>query len=714
MPLSSFAEIALILLAAVAAGALGYWLRQPLIVSFLTVGILVGPAGAGIVTKHEEIELFASIGIALLLFVVGLKLDLHTVRTLGPVVLLAATAQIVLTALIGLVICLALGMPVLTAVYVALALTFSSTIIVVKLLSDRREIDALHGRLAVGFLIVQDLAVIAAMIAIVAIGGGAQSESNLLAHASAVAAKGVGFVSLIVALAWRPLPAAAAYLARLPELLVLFGITWAVVLAAAAYALGLSKELGAFLAGASLASTPYREAIGSRLVTMRDFLLLFFFIDLGARLDFSTLGASIGPAIGLSLFVIVGKPLIVLAAMGAMGYRKRTGTRVGLALAQISEFSLILGALGVSVGHLDQGAMGLITAISLVTIGVSTYLINHSERIYERLSPWLSWFERKSPFRESASDLTTPETKFDALVIGLGRYGSGIVRHLLLRNRKVIGVDFDPEALAKWRAVGLPVCYGDASDPDLLDHLPVDRITWVVCTAPDASVSRVLLQNLRQRGFEGKIAVTCHSSDEADLLRLEGADLLLRPYADASEQAADAITAAMDKLTAILTAVPALRQVRLSSTSKWIGHRIADVPIRDEFGVTVLAVSRGGRTYFNPGASFQLFPNDRLFLSGEPSSLERAIEYLSIVGGPGENSEERFAVDEVKASDFSHWVGQTLASLALPSRFGVLVLAVARKGEPISAPDPHAPISDSDVLVVAGTPENLRRLRVAS
>ena len=163
---SAFAEIAAILIAATAIGALGTWLRQPLIVSFIAVGILVGPAGLGIVSQHDEIELLASVGIALLLFVVGLKLDVDMIRTVGPVALATGIGQVVFTSVVGFLIAIALGFETVPATYIAVALTFSSTIIIVKLLSDKREIDALHGRIAVGFLIVQDLAVILAMIAL--------------------------------------------------------------------------------------------------------------------------------------------------------------------------------------------------------------------------------------------------------------------------------------------------------------------------------------------------------------------------------------------------------------------------------------------------------------------------------------------------------------------------------------------------------------------
>ncbi|HXW07518.1 MAG TPA: cation:proton antiporter [Vicinamibacterales bacterium] len=708
---TSFAEIALTLLAAALVGAAGTWLRQPLIVSFIAVGILVGPAALGLVTRHEQIELLASIGIALLLFVVGLKLDFHTIRTLGPVALATGVGQIVFTSVFGFLIAAAFGMDPLTATYVAVALTFSSTIIIVKLLSDKREIDALHGRIAVGFLIVQDLAVILAMIGITALGSQRPAEQSLALHAIVILLKGLGFLAVVAVLAIRVLPRASTHLARSPELLVLAGIAWAVVLAATGEFLGLSREVGAFVGGASLASTSYREAIGSRLVTVRDFLLLFFFIDLGARLDLSLLGATLGEAVVFSAFVLIGNPLIVMAIMGAMGYRKRTGFLAGLTVAQISEFSLILGALGVSVGHLGPEAMGLITTVGLITIALSTYMIIYSGQLYGWLAAWLDVFERRNPYREAVTDTSAP-AKADVLVFGLGRYGGGIVRHLLLRNRRVMGVDFDPEALARWREEGIPVVYGDAGDPELFEYIPLDGVTWIVSTAPDVETSRILLHHLRARGFQGKVAVAVRTADEGDLLRLAGADVLLRPYADAAEQAADAITTAMDKLTAIATATPGLREVRLGSTSKWAGHRIADVPLRDQFGTTVLAVSRGGRSFFNPGAMFQLFPGDRLFLSGEPSSLDRAIDYLSRVDYPDQDEgEDEFAVDELQVASIPGWTGQSLARLGLPARFGVTVLAVAREHEQMSAPDPHRPLAGHDRLVLAGTPENLKRVR---
>jgi Kef-type K+ transport system membrane component KefB len=335
MSVDVFMQIGAILGLASIGGALALLLRQPLIVSFIAVGILLGPSGFAWVERRDEIELFARLGVSLLLFVVGLKLDLHVIRTVGPVALLTGLGQVAFTSLFGYVIGLALGMSHVTAVYVAVALTFSSTIIIVKLLSDKREVDALHGRIAVGFLIVQDIVVVLVMIALTA-SGQAADDASLGREALLILGKGVLMLAAVAALMRYLLPALLGRIADSAELLVLFAIAWAVLGASASEALGFSREVGAFLAGVSIASTPYREVVAARLVTLRDFLLLFFFIELGANLDIGILGAQIGAAAVFSLFVLIGNPLIVMAIMGYMGYRKRTGFLAGLTVGPIS------------------------------------------------------------------------------------------------------------------------------------------------------------------------------------------------------------------------------------------------------------------------------------------------------------------------------------------------------------------------------------------
>jgi len=535
---SVFFQIGALLGLAAVGGALAQLLRQPLIVAFIVVGILVGPSAFGMVSHSSEIELFARLGIALLLFVVGLKLDLHIIRTVGPVALASGLGQVIFTSVVGYIIALALGMSHVVAIYVAVALTFSSTIIIVKLLSDKREVDSLHGRIAVGFLIVQDIVVVLVMIGLTAFGQAGGEEVHMGWEALKILLKGV-FMLVTVALLMRyVLPGLMRRLAHSSELLMLFAIAWAVLGASAGDALGFSKEVGAFLAGISIASTPYREQVAARLVSLRDFLLVFFFIELGATLDLGLLGGQVGAAIVLSLFVLIGNPLIVMAIMGYMGYRKRTGFLAGLTVAQISEFSLILAALGLSLGHLDPETVGLITLVGLITISASTYMILYSHPLYERLAPYLTPFERKVTHREREMP-QEGDGNIDILLIGLGRFGATMAQSLRQQGARLLAVDFDPEAVALHTREGYAVHYGDAEDPEFVASLPLARARWVVSTVRDRGINRMLLHGLRQQDYKGKVAVSTASRQDARAFEQEGVDMVLIPYDDAAREAAE-------------------------------------------------------------------------------------------------------------------------------------------------------------------------------
>lgn len=544
MPFDSlFGQMALLLAAAVVAGALIVWLRQPLILGYILVGVLLGPSMLGWVSARDQVDLLARMGIAMLLFVVGLKLDLHLIRTLGPVALATGLGQVIFTSVIGYFLAILMGMSPVAAIYLAVALTFSSTIIIVKLLSDKREIDTLHGRIAVGFLIVQDIVVVLVMIGLSAYGTAGSSDA-LGRTLLLLLLKGTAILVGIGLLMRYLLPWLLHQLARSLELLMLFSIAWAVFLAMLGDTLGFSKEVGAFLAGISLASTRYREAIGARLVSLRDFLLLFFFIDLGAQLDLGALAGQIGPAIIFSLFVLIGNPLIVMIIMGVMGYRRRTGFLAGLTVAQISEFSLILGALGITLGHIDKEALGLITMVGLITIGLSTYLILYSHPLYNRLARWLKIFERAIPRREiNAEGVQTP-LALDVILFGLGRYGSNLAHNLRERGQHVLGVDFNAATVASWQKQGFRALYGDAEDPEYPGTLPLAQVRWVVSTVPERDVNLALLDALSHYGFSGQKAMTAHNPVDAEMLRDSGADVILLPFAAAAKDAAEMLTLA--------------------------------------------------------------------------------------------------------------------------------------------------------------------------
>ena len=479
----------------------------------------------------------------MLLFVVGLKLDLKHIRHIGPVAVATGLGQLTFTIIIGFLIILALGKGWMEAVYVAVALTFSSTIIIVKLLSDKREIDALHGRIAVGFLIVQDLAVVVAMMVMSALRADGDDGSMLALAGSLTLRIGVAGVGMYLLMRYV-LPRVVDRMAQSQELLLIFAIAWGTGLAALGEWAGFSKEAGAFLAGFSLASTHYRDAINARLTGIRDFLLLFFFIDLGSKLDFSTLGSEVWPAIVLSLFVLIGNPLIVMAIMGYMGYRKRTGFLCGLTVAQISEFSIIFVAMGISLGHIDNGALGLTTLVGLITIAVSTYMILYSHPLYEKLGPWLGFFERKRPHRELVVAVERHDLReADVIVFGLGRYGSRLALSLQEAGLKVLGVEFDPEVVRDVRRQGLPVRYGDGVASEFLESLPLKQTRWVVSTLPDMASNRDLLRGLRELHFTGEVAVVARDEFDSFALMQMGAQTVLYPMRNAVDYAVESLIA---------------------------------------------------------------------------------------------------------------------------------------------------------------------------
>ncbi len=542
---SPFLEISAILALAAFVGTIGATLKQPIVVSFIAVGVLTGPSGLHIVKSSQNVDLLAELGVAVLLFLVGLKLDLKLIKTLGKVSVATGLGQVLFTSVIGFLIGLALSLDWITSAYVAVALTFSSTIIIVKLLSDKKEADSLHGRIAIGFLIVQDLAVVFAMMILSALGleslsSGVENGWLQVVLLFSYVLLMVGFVILFAKYMANPI---LFWVSKFPELLITFAIAWAVVFAAIGGAFGLSKELGGLLAGVSLASTPYREAIVSRLSSLREFLLLFFFVALGSHLDLSSLSSQVGPALIFSLFVLIGNPLIVLIILGYLGYKKRTGLLAGLTVAQISEFSLIFMAMGVSLGHVNREALSLVTLVGLVTIAASVYMITYSHVIYRLTEPLLGWFQRKTPWAEAEQNQTQLKQIFDVILFGLGRYGSAIAKQLKEKDVSFLVLDFNPSEVKAWKKLGYNAIYADACDVTILNELPVHMAKWVIVALPQHDLGLthedprlVLLNGLKSGSFRGKVAVSTYHCEEVDTLREKGADIVLLPFQDSADK----------------------------------------------------------------------------------------------------------------------------------------------------------------------------------
>ncbi len=711
---NTFHEIAAILGLSALIGAIGQKLRQPLIIMFLASGVIAGPAGLGFIESHQQIEILAHIGIALLLFIVGLRLDLNLIRTTGPVALATGLGQILFTSIIGFFVAWGLGMDFLGSAYVAVVLTFSSTIIIVKLLSDKKEIDSLHGRIAVGFLIVQDIAAIIALVGLTTFGSPLPQGVSPLMTSIVIGGKGIGLLLGTGLMMRFVLPPLLRKMAGSQELLNIFAITWAILLGAFSDFLGFSKEVGAFLAGVSLASSEYRDAIGARLTGLRDFLLHFFFIDLGARLDWSTTGSQLWESALFSVFVLIGNPIIVLIIMGFMGYRRRTAFLAGLTVAQISEFSLIVAALGLNLGHISKETMGLITLVGIVTIFASTYMILYSESLYQFLSKPLKLFERKNPFRDTDQDTYATTPFLDFLIIGLGNYGGGLAEHLLERNKKLAAVDFDPRVLEKWRRRNLPVLYGDIGDPELYEHLPLQKTHWVVSTIRNRALNLSLLNLLKQHRFPGKIALTAASPKEAQEFSQYGVQVVLRPFSDAAEQGADALAYALDIFPPQFDWPLAFREIRLKSGSVFSGKPIRDIPLKSSTDSTILALIRAGQVLYNPEPDLILQTGDRLLFMGTRENLKHAEVLIGEINiEESDRSPDQFVIDEILIPEGSDLEGKTLADLQFRSQFSIQVIGIGRGDKKITPVDPQERLFAGDRQLVLAERKKLKNLKTS-
>jgi len=533
-----FLDIGVVLALASILGIFAHKLKQPILIGYIFAGILAGFFGFfNQDSSRHLLDFLAVFGITFLLFLVGLELRFSEIRTYGFVALATGIGQIIFTSLIGFGLILLLGFSTTEAFYIALALTFSSTIIIVKLLTEKRDLDSLYGKITVGFLLVQDAVAILALILVTAVGSGGLSPGSflfvifkalLLAGAVLVASKTV--VPFFVSKANHSL-----------EVLFVSSVTWAVLISALALYLGLSIEIGAFLAGVSLANLKEESQIASRIRPLRDLFLVFFFVLLGLSLTFSNILALGFPILALSLFILIGNPLIVMVIMGFLGFRKRTAFLASVTVAQISEFSLVLVALGKSVGDLDQNVVDMVTAIGLLTILGSSYLVMYSSSIYRKIDKYLSIFERKKPVEQIKFD--EKEFTDHVVLIGAGRLGWEILKQLQKQDFKTLVVEFNPTIAAVLRDREIDFLFGDISDPDIFEGAALNKAKLIISTVFDSGDTSELLHNLGSLEKKPLIFVTGADRESALKFYELGADYVIVPRILSGHQVAHLLTA---------------------------------------------------------------------------------------------------------------------------------------------------------------------------
>ena len=519
-----FVELSVIIIIAVVVSAVMRALRQPLIIGYILSGILVSPYFLDLIKNAESMAAFAQMGVAVLLFMVGLNLDLKVIKEVGKVSLVTGIGQIIFTFVIGFFIAKFLGFSAIASAYISIALAFSSTIIIMKLLSDKGDISTLYGRIAIGFLIVQDIVAILILMVISSLG----ETSSLSSIAFQKIGLGIGLIAALVLISLFLIKPITSKMAKSQELLLLFSVGWAFAVATVFDIVGFSVEIGALLAGISLAASPYKYEIVSRMKPLRDFFLLIFFILLGSQLNFSHLEGAATPVILFSLLVFIGNPIIVMLLMKWLGYTKRSGFLAGLTVSQISEFSFILIALGVSVGHIGPEILSLITVIGLITMGSSTYAVINGNKIYGRISDKLRFFERKG--RKIDEGKYHRDENYDIILFGYNRIGYSLKNSFIKLKKKFLIVDNNPETIMNLARLGIDCRYGDAEDLELLGDLPLKNAKMIISTIPEFDTNLLLLRTMKKVNRDVVFLAVSHQINDALELYKAGATYVITPH----------------------------------------------------------------------------------------------------------------------------------------------------------------------------------------
>jgi len=517
-------ELSIVVLIAAGLGIAARLLKQPVILAYLFAGITIGILGFFHLSNKELFRTFSELGIMFLLFLIGLEINYTSLRLVGKTSVLVGLAQIILTFIPGFFIARLFNFNYLESAYIAIALTFSSTIIVIKLLSEKRDTNSLYGKISIGFLLVQDFVAILILIFLAGIQTGKEIVFN---NVFLTTLKGLGLFIIMLYLGRKILPLIFDKIARSEELLFLTSLAWCFGIATLVVKTGFSIEIGGFLAGIALANSSEHFQISARIRSLRDFFILIFFVILGSSLVFSNFSGLTLPIIVFSLFVLIGNPLIVLIIMGLLGYRKRTSFLAGVTVAQISEFSLILAALGLKLGHLNEKIVSLITAVGIITITLSTYLIIYGEEIFRRLSRFLSIFERRVKKQEGLDELSFSKS---IVLIGAHRVGQNIASHL--DKKDLLIIDFDPDVISQLKKQGYHILFGDISDSEILERANLKSSRLIICTSPNFEDNLRILEevSVQEKKNRPKIILRAENEKDAKILYKKGAEYVLLPY----------------------------------------------------------------------------------------------------------------------------------------------------------------------------------------
>ena len=498
-------------------------LKQPLIPAYILTGIILGPLVLGVIKDEILIRHIAELGIAFLLFVVGLEINLKKLKYVGAVATVGGLIQVLAVYFIGYFAALRLGFPQFEAIVLGLVVTFSSTMIVIKLLSDKGEIDTLHGKIILGILIVQDIIVILALALISTLGN---FDPMFAVYALL---KGLALFVTAFLLGRFVFPKIFEFAAKSPELLFLSSLTVMFGFSIFAYVLDFSIAIGAFLAGLTLAHLPYHLDIIGRVNPIKSFFATIFFVAIGMELAPFSIQLMWKTLLVLVAIIMIIKPIILFLITTLFGYEKRTSFLTGLSLAQNSEFSLILVSLPFVLGAISKELFSLVIFLTVLTMVLTSYLLEFKNGMYFLFSPILNLFEKVPiPITKKLEYFQRSKHK-EVVLIGRHRMGGMFYDTLKRMKKSIIVIDNNPDIIRKMVNREESCIYGDVANPEVLEKTKLNKVKIIISTVPNEEDSSFLLSYVKKRNSRIKILVTARHAYEADKLYEQGADYVILP-----------------------------------------------------------------------------------------------------------------------------------------------------------------------------------------
>ncbi len=526
---SIFVQLAVILGLSSVLGLLTHKLKLPLLIAYLLGGLLIATLTIFDTHTSKALSFLPEIGVAFVLFLVGMELDFREIKSLGLPILISGILQVVVSTVVGTFVAQNFGFPFRESIYLGVGLSFSSTIVIVKLLLDKRDLTSLYGKLALGITLLEDLLAVIILLVLTATNSVLNLGYSEAFPLPAFLAKAVLLFGLVFLVHRFGLPALFKAVSKSGELLFLTALAWCFIYVSFAIALGFSVVVGAFLAGIALASSPYHFQIQGKVKPLRDFFVTLFFVYLGTQVNFADLSEVYPIILFFTAYAVLIKPLLFLLILSVFGFRKHTSFQAAISISQISEFSLIIILVGMKAGIVSQAALTTIALSGILSIIFSSLMISQSVKIYKKISGFLSFFERKDYRHFLERGGLEDGIKDHIVLIGGHRMGGEIVKFLKDENIPLLVLDFNPKQIETLSALKIEVLYGDMGDPDTLEALNLHDARMVISTAQDLEDNLLLLEEINLKKSSLPIIIRASSISDAEELYKAGADYVIIP-----------------------------------------------------------------------------------------------------------------------------------------------------------------------------------------